>query len=166
MLDLEGFFAGRGAQRRVAEFLVRRGLRVSSGGLVYAGDVEVKRSSIALLLGVDRRVVKSTIESIAGDERMMKIFSRLNVTPYLRDLAPVLGYGVIEIIPSNAGKEGIIAGVTGLISEEGIGIRQVIADDPMFDNPELTVITEKPIPRDLIDRMLNVEGVEKVVVLN
>jgi predicted regulator of amino acid metabolism with ACT domain len=166
MLDLDSFFSGRVAQRRVAEFLLKGGIRISDDCGLYAGDVGVKQSSVARVLDVDRRVVKSAVKALLADVRMRDIFSRLNVTPYLRDVAPVLGYGVLEIIPSDAAKEGIVAGVTGVISSAGIGIRQVVADDPMFENPELTVVTERPVPRGLIDRLLKVDGVKKVVVLN
>lgn len=166
MLDLERVFAGRGGQRRAAEYLLKHGIRVSADALLWAGEVEVSQVSVARVLGVDRRVVKSAIESILSDLRLKGIFGALSVTPSLRDLAPVLGFGAIEIIPKDAQDKGIVAAVTGTISGSGIGIRQVIADDPMFESPELTVITEKPIPRNLIDRILKVKGVHKVVVLN
>jgi len=94
------------------------------------------------------------------------IYSRLAVTPSLTDVGPILGYGVIEIIPSDASEKGIVSAVSRIISEENIGIRQVIVDDPMFDNPEMIVVTEKPIPRELIDKLLVANGVKKIVVLN
>jgi len=166
MLDLETAFSGRGAQRRVAEYLLKHGIRVSQDGHLYAGQVEVSQVSVARVLDVDRRVVKSTIETILSGKKLSEIFSKLSVTPSLRELAPVLGYGAIEIIPTDAAGQGIVAGVTSAISSAGIGIRQVIADDPMFDNPELTIITETPIPRSLIDKILKTKGVHKVVVLN
>lgn len=166
MLDLEKSFSGKGSQRRVAEYLLKHGIRVSPEGLLFAGQVEVSQVSVSRVLNVDRRVVKSTIESIVSDEKMMRIFRNLSVIPSLRELAPILGFGAIEIVPTDAAGRGIVAGVTTAISAAGLGIRQVIADDPMFDNPELTVITEKPIPRSLIDKILRVSGVKKVVVLN
>jgi uncharacterized protein len=166
MLNLEKAFSGKGAQRRVAEYLLKHGLRVTPDGLLLAGEVEVLQVSVARVLNVDRRVVKSTVESILAQDKMRMIFASLSVTPSLRDLAPVLGYGAIEIVPKDAAGKGIVAAVTCIVSDAHIGIRQVIADDPMFDNPELTVITEKPIPRGLIDRILKINGVQKVVVLN
>ena len=166
MLDLGEFFRGRGAQRRVAEFLLSRGIRVSKKGVLLANDLEVSVVSVARVLGVDRRVVRSAVDAIAGEARMFSIFSRLSVTPSLREIAPLLGYGAVEIVPDDASVKGIVAGVAGVISDYGIGIRQVVADDPMFENPELTVVTEKPIPRELIDLLLKVDGVRKVVVLS
>jgi predicted regulator of amino acid metabolism with ACT domain len=166
MLDLEKAFSGRGGQRRVADYLLKHGIRVSPEGSLLAGELEVSQVSVSRVLDVDRRVVNSTIKSIMGDERLSSIYGNLSVTPSLRELASTLGYGAIEVIPTDAAGKGIVAGVTGVISRAEIGIRQVIADDPMFDNPELTIITEKPIPRTLIDKILKVKGVHKVVVLN
>lgn len=166
MLDILGAFARRGGQRRVAEYLLKHGIRVSPDGLLLAGDAEVSHVSVARILEVDRRVVKSTITSIVGSPKLMAVYSNLSVTPSLRNVAPALGYGAIEIVPRDAQDKGIVAAVAAVISGAGIGIRQVIADDPMFDNPGLTVVTERPIPRGLIDRMLRVKGVQKVVVLN
>jgi len=166
MFDLTVSFKGRGAQRRVAEFLLKRGIRISKKGVLQANDVEVSLVSVARVLGVDRRVVRSTVDYIAADKNLFSIYSKLSVTPSLRDVAPLMGYGAVEIIPTNAAAKGIVAGVTKVISDYGIGIRQVVADDPIFENPELTIVTEKPIPRELIDQLLKTPGVRKVVVLS
>ena len=53
-----------------------------------------------------------------------------------------------------------------IIAESGISIRQITADDPMFTNAEMSVVTDKPIPRELIDKMLRLAEIEKVVVIN
>jgi uncharacterized protein len=166
MLNLEKSFSGKGGQRRVAEYLLKHGIRVTAEGLLFAGEVEVSQVSVSRVLDVDRRVVKSTIDTLVSDEKMLRIFGKLSVIPSLLELAPVLGFGAIEIVPTDAAGRGIVAGVTAAISGAGLGIRQVIADDPMFDNPQLTVITERPIPRSLIDKILRISGVKKVVVLN
>jgi len=165
-IDLESVFSRRGGQRKVAEYLFKHGIACDDDGCLLAGELEVTHISVAKAVNVDRRVVKSTIESILDDADLRNIYASLSVTPSLRELAPVLGFGAIEIIPSDAAGKGIVASVTGVISDSGMGIRQVIADDPMFVNAELTIVTEKPIPRSLIDRILEIEGVHKVVVLN
>ena len=164
-VDLDGVFSGRGAQRKVASYLLKHGISVGEDDTLMAGRLEVTHISLAKAVGVDRRVVKSTVETISGDEYLSRIYRRLSVTPSLRELAPVMGFGAIEVIPDDAAGKGIVAGVTSAIYDEGIGIRQVIADDPMFENAELTVVTESPIPRALIDRILDIRGVKKVVVL-
>lgn len=166
LLGFESFFGGRGSQLKVAEYLLKNGIGVSGAGMLLASRLEVTQVSVAREVHVDRRVVKATIKTILGNDNLKKIFSNLSVTPSLRELAPVLGYGAIEIIPQNASGLGIVSHVSKVIYEQKMGIRQMIVDDPMFENAQMTIVTEKPIPRSLIDKILKIEGVHKVVVLN
>ncbi|HIE34215.1 MAG TPA: hypothetical protein EYP86_03655 [Candidatus Altiarchaeales archaeon] len=166
MLNIEDILSRKREQKNVAVFLLKNAIRVSENRKLYLKDVEIPYSSVSRVLGVDRRIVKATIDSILQDSRLRKIFTKLDSTPLLRDVAKELGFGAIEIIPTDAAEKGIIAGITQIIADTGISVRQIIAEDPMFENAETTIITEKPIPRELIDEILNVRGVKKVIVLN
>jgi hypothetical protein len=164
----EKFSKRKKSQRRVVEFLLRYGIRVGKKDkkLYFSENIEIPISSIARVLNLDRRIVKSTIETVSEDRKLRKIFSKLNSALLLRDVAPELGFGAIEIIPTSASSRGIIAGVTKIISDAGISIRQLTAEDPMFENAEMSIVTEKPIPRELIDEILKIKGVKKVIVLS
>ncbi|MBN2013789.1 MAG: hypothetical protein JW778_01280 [Candidatus Altiarchaeota archaeon] len=166
MLDIEKTFSRKREQKRIAEFLLKNAVRVSPDGRLFSKEIEIPHTSVAKVLEVDRRVVKSTIESILEKPRLRKIYTRLDSALLLRDVAPDLGYGAIEIIPTDAASKGIIAGITRIIVDSGISIRQIIAEDPMFENAETTVITEKPLPKKLIDEMLKIPGVKKITVLS
>jgi len=166
MLDLDKAFSRRSGQRSVAEFLIRNGFRVSEDGCLYAGSVKLSDSRVAQVVGVDRRLIRATVGVILGDDRLKRIFTKLGSTPSLGDVAPELGFGAIEIIPTDAAGRGIVASVAGIIAGAGIVIRQIITDDPMFSNAEMTVVTEKPLPRELIDDLLKVKGVKKVIILS
>ena len=159
------YFCGRREQKRVAEFLLKNAIRVCDSKLFYK-DVEVPFVSVARVLSTDRRVVKSTAESIMKSRELCEIYSRLDSSLVLRDVAPFLGFGAVEIIPTSASRKGIIAGITKIIVKSGIGIRQVTADDPMFPGAQTVVITEKPLPRKLIDKMLGIPGVKKIIVIS
>lgn len=165
MLLLDKAFSGRRGQRKVAYFMLRNGISVRNNGLFFAG-VELADVKLARTLGVDRRVIKATVETISGDKNLKEIFSRLGSTVLLKDVAPSLGFGAIEIIPKNASTKGIVASVARLITDEGISIRQLTTEDPMFSDAQMTIVTEKPIPRNLIDKLLKIKGVKKVVVVN
>ncbi len=167
-LDLLKKFPGKRKkyQWRVANFFLKQGIKVGINGKIFFGEVEVPVSSIARVLEIDRRIVSSTIKAIVKDKKLHQIFSKLNSGLLLRDVAPELGFGAIEIIPEKAAAKGIIAGVTKIIADSGIAIRQLTAEDPMFENAEMSIVTEKPIPRKLIDEMLKIPGVMKVIVLS
>lgn len=165
MLDLERKFGRKKAQLEVSEYLLRKGIRVSPEAGFFFGEVELSPSAIARALDIDRRVVSSTGEAIAKDPDLMKIFTKLGSTLLLRDVAPELGFGAIEVLPKDPSSRGIILGVVKIITDSGISIRQITTDDPMFSNAEMTVVTEKPIPKELIDRLLKLPEVEKVIVI-
>jgi len=165
MLNIEKILSRKREQKRVAEFLLRNAIRVCGDGRLFSRDIEIPYTSIARVLDVDRRVIRATVDSILREPRLRRVFTKLDSTLLLRDVAPELGYGAIEIIPTDAASKGIIAGVARIIADSGISIRQIIAEDPMFENAETTIITEKPLPRELIDEMLRVPGVRKVTVL-
>lgn len=165
MLDLEKKFSRKKAQKKVARFFLEKGLRVEKGK-IYSSSIEIQPSKISRVLNIDRRVVISTAKKISDDSELRKIFSKLNSTLLLRDVAKELGFGAIEIIPESATKKGIVAGVTKIISDAGISIRQLIAQDPMLKNARMNIITEKPIPRNLINKILRIKGVKEVVVLS
>jgi len=150
---------------KVAKMLVELGLRIDPDGKIYCGPIEMDEAKIARALGVDRRTVKATAKSILEDDFLREIFSKLKPSgAFLRDVAKLLGYGVIEIYADSRMK-GILAGAAQAIARRGISIRQAVADDPdLHPEPKLTIITEKPIPGDIIPELLRIEGVNKVVV--
>jgi predicted regulator of amino acid metabolism with ACT domain len=165
MLNLEEVFPRKKAQRQVAEFLLRKGIRVSPDAGFYVGDIAVSSAAIARSLDLDRRVVTEAADTIAKNPRLIKIFEKLNSTLLLKDVAPEMGYGAIELTVKDPSIKGIIAGVAKIIADADVSVRQITTSDPMFANV-MTVVTEKPIPRELIDRILALPGVEKVIIIN
>src|SRR6266550_3450683 len=90
--------------------------------------------------------------------------AQLMVMYGLRDVAPLMNWGAIEIVPTNASKPGILAGVTSIIAQAGISVRQVIMDDPeIVDDPHGFIVTEAPVPERLLPMIKQVDGVKSVV---
>ena len=60
---------------------------------------------------------------------------------------------------------GIIAETTTLIAREGISIRQILAEDAeIYPDPKLIIITEKPIPGELLPKFLKIQTVTQVTI--
>ena len=151
------------AQIKVLKLLFERGFQVNEEGKVTSGSIEIAHTQIAKEVGVDRRVVDATTKTIVSDELLSTIFRNVHSIPFLRDVAPSLGLGVIIIIPEDASHVGILAEVAGLISGSNVSIRQAVSDDPyLTDNPRLTIITDRKIPGDLVDKVLNLPSVKGV----
>ncbi len=152
------------AQGRVAQMMLRHGLRVASGR-VYCGEIPLSDTAIGRAAGVDRRVVSSTVSTIEGSPELAAIFSRLAPTVHLKDVAPLMRWGAIEIVPIDAARPGILAGTASIIASAGLSIRQVIVDDPeVVEQPRAFIITEGPVPAELLPKIKTVEGVQGVVV--
>lgn len=161
---LMDYFRRYPAQERVVRLMIQHGFRIEDGK-VFAGDVELADSALGRAAQVDRRIVSATAKTIEQNPELSRIFRRFQPTLHLKDVAPQLNWGVIEILPDNASKPGILAGVSQLISREQISIRQAIVDDPDFsDEPKLFIITEKAVPAHLLQEMQQVEGVRSVTI--
>lgn len=152
------------AQERVVRLMIENGLRIQDGK-VFAGNVELADTAIGRAADVDRRIVRSTVDTISQDPRLQRVFTRFAPTLHLKDVAPDLGCGVIEIIVSDARQPGILAGVSKVIADGRISIRQAIVEDPDFtEEPKLFVVTESRVPGELIPLLQNVPGVKGVTV--
>lgn len=152
------------AQEKIVRLLIRHGFRIKDGK-IYSGDVELSDSAVGRAAGVDRRIVSAAAQTIERNPELARIFTHFQPTLHLKDVAPNLGWGVIEIVPDNAGRPGILSGVSNVIAAEGISIRQAIVDDPYFsEEPKLFIVTEKAVPSTLIPTMQRVQGVKSVTV--
>ncbi len=153
------------AQLSVARILFKYGLRVREDGEIACGDIRIPSVQIAKEAGVDRRVVDSAAQRILKNKNLYGIFGNLEPLAYLKGVAQQLGLGVIEIVPEDAAKPGIIKEVTSVISKFGISIRQAVADDPYFvPQPKLTIITDAPVRGTVIDALRKLRSVRSVIV--
>ena len=161
---LRPHFKGYPAQERIAQLMVNYGLRVKDGS-VFAGDIELADSAIARAAGVNRRVVTATVETIRGNRLLSDFFGKLWPVCHLGNVAPMMGWGAIEILPTNASKPGILAGTSAIIAEAKISIRQVVVDDPeVLEDPRALLITDRPLPERLIPKLRALDGVRGVVI--
>lgn len=158
------------SQTKVLKKMISLGLSVKkdheSIPRIYCDDVEIKASSLAYTLGVDRRAVLDILNKIVEDPELARFFFDLKPAPDFRRVSSKLGMGVIQIVATKASRPGIVSGVSQIISREGISIRQVIVDDPeLVDDPRATIVTDSPIPGNLLADLKAVDGVEAVVIL-
>jgi len=161
---IANYFEKYPSQAKVARYLLKYGLRIDRDQ-VLCGDVQIADSALARAAGVDRRVVKSTIETIKGDPTLLKFFSQLLPTNHLKNAASAMGWSAIEIVPTNAHEPGIIAAVADILQRGNISIRQAIVDDPMTsEEPKLFIVTESVVPSELIPAIRQAKGVKGVTI--
>src|SRR5256886_9461207 len=157
------YFKGFPAQEKVAQLMVTYGLRVHEGS-VYAGEIKLSDTAMARAAGVDRRVVTATVDTIDKNGELRAFFDRLRPVCHLREVAPLMNWGAIEIVPTNASKPGILAGVAAIIAQAGISIRQAIMDDPeIVDDPHGFIVNEAPVPERPLPPIKQIDGGKSVL---
>ncbi|WP_026068717.1 ACT domain-containing protein [Methanomassiliicoccus luminyensis] len=162
--SLSKYFGRFPSQGKVAKLLLTNGMCVK-GGRVYSGEVEVADMALARAAGVDRRIVRAAVETIEAEDELRQVFSALIPTAMLKEVAPVMGWGCIEIIPTDAAAPGILADVTRIIAEAGISVRQALVDDPdISEEPRLYVITDSTVPPEMIPRIKSSRGVKSLLI--
>ncbi|QCC46258.1 amino acid-binding protein [Halobellus limi] len=156
-------FEGSPSQQAVIRLLLERGFSVNDDGRVVSGGIEIPNTGIAREIDVDRRVVDSTTTAILDDEELRRIFQNISSIPSLMDLAPVLDLSVLTIDPTDAERPGIVAEITSRLADRDISIRQTISEDPEFtDDPKLYVVTDEPIPGDLLNELSELDFVHRI----
>jgi predicted regulator of amino acid metabolism with ACT domain len=162
--SLSKHFGKYPSQAKVAKLLLERGLKVQEGR-VYCKDIEIADMAIGRAAGVDRRIVRSAVDTIEGSGELRAVFSRLEPTALLTEVATVMGWTALEILPTDAQTPGIIAEVTAVIAREGISVRQAVVSDPdLSPDPRLFVITEGPVPPELIPQIRACKGVRSILI--
>jgi len=151
-------------RRILAQKLLEYGLRITNNK-IYCGEIELSDSKISRAFKIDRRIIFSTIETIMKEEELRKVFSRLRPTCHLKDVAPEMIWGVIEIIPKDACMPGILSAVSTIVADANISIRQAIVDDfELSEEPRLFIVAEKQIPGILIPKIRQAKGVKAVLI--
>ncbi len=161
---VEENFAEYPAQRRVVTKLLEYGLSVKSGK-IYCNDIQIEFGAVARVCDVDPRVVKDTAERISGNDLLNNIFQKFRSIMNLKDVAPSLGLGELVLVPKDAKQPGILAAISKIIASEGISIRQAVADDPYITaDAKFYIITEVPIPSNLVTRLRSLDGIVSITI--
>ena len=160
---IEKTFKSFPSQMRVVNELLRTGIRVVDG-VAYCNGIKIADSALGVAVGVDRRVVRSTLEKIDSNEKLKSLFSRLISIALLSDISPDIGCTTIEIIPKDSNSPGIIADITNTIYRTGISIRQVVVKDPTDSNEaRLIIVLDGIFPMEYIPSLKSCYGVKSII---
>ncbi|MEM3066613.1 MAG: amino acid-binding protein [Nitrososphaerota archaeon] len=151
------------ARIKVVRLMIEHGIGITEHGNLVVGPVDITDLALARAAGVDRRIVRKTVEYLLSDETLKRIFTGLRPAgALLSPIAKALGYSVLEV-KADPSAVGVLAKVTSIIAEEGIPIRQASAEDPdLFPEPRLILVLEKHPSGDAIKKMLKIPTVKSV----
>jgi len=162
--QLAKYFNKYPKRKKLAQKFLEYGLRVTDNK-IYCSEIELSDSKLARAFEIDRRIIASTIKTIMEKKELQRVFSRLKPTCHLKDVAPEMNWGVIEIIPKDPSMPGILADVATIIANNKISIRQAIVDDfELSEEPRLFIVTEKQVSGILIPKIRAVKGVKAVLI--
>ena len=152
------------AQAIVARYMMDIGIRIE-GNRLFIDKVGISYSQVGKAVGKDKQIVSAAVQTIREDERLYAIYSNLLPTCNLRNVAKVMGWDVLELTLSDPAKSGVLGAIASVIGETGISIRQAIGEDPTYSTGLLYIITETPVPGDVLKRLQKVVGVNRVSLL-
>ncbi len=159
------YFANYPARAKVAKLLFERGFQVKPPYKVVSGEIEIPHTQIAREAGVDRRVVRETVEMILSNEELRRIFENLRQVCLLSDAARYLGMDTIIVVPVDARKPGIVATVASKIAEYGLSIRQMFAEDPeSVEEPKLIIVIDGKAPPALLNELRKLPDIKRVII--
>ena len=161
---MKAMFKSCPSQWKVAELLLRNGIRVSEGK-AYCGDIEQSDSAISRAAGTDRRAVRTTLERISSTPELDSFFTKLRPMLSMADLAPEIGCSSIVIVPTDAKIPGILADITTVLYKAGVSVRQAVVDDSGDrDKSVLLVVADGRIPPETIGNLKLCRGVSSIII--
>jgi|TARA_B100001750_G_C15485648_1_gene588122 predicted regulator of amino acid metabolism with ACT domain len=144
--------------------MVDIGISINADGQLMIDDLKINDTALANCVGVDRRVVRNTVNQILEDKKLKKIFRNLKPAgASLVEIAKYLEYSVL-IILADSYKSGIISEVSSIFAENNIVIRQALAEDShLREEPQLILIIQGKINSEIISKIKALKSVKGIV---
>ncbi|WP_297436086.1 regulator of amino acid metabolism, contains ACT domain protein [Thermococcus sp.] len=162
MLILEEYFKNYPARKKVAEFLFETGLSVKRGR-IYLRNMEVPISELARIIGVNRKIVYHTIEYIEKTYPLKLIFERLDPLPSLINVAPLMGWEVLEV---ELEKEMYLDGfseVLIMLREKDIHVMEIFSRNLREEPTKLYIIIDGTLPAEVFVKVKEIKGFKKLI---
>jgi predicted regulator of amino acid metabolism with ACT domain len=161
---IDEYLKGLYVQQKIAHLLLKNGLKIKDDK-IFCGSIEQSNSKIARALSVDYRAVTDTINRINKEPELQKLFSTIEPTSDLRNTAQILGWGVVEIIQEDPRIPHVLAGVSQIIADNNIVVKQMVVEDyELAEDPKVIIVTETPIPFELLSKMKIIKGVKGIII--
>ena len=163
MINVEEYFANYPSQLKVAQLMMKHGVSVRDYN-AYVGEIKLTDAGLAQASGVDRRVVRSTIERISLNPDLKALFSKIGSMAVLTDAASLLGCTSVEVVPEDDGRPGLLAGIMNIFSAAGINIRQAVVSGESEDTvSHLVIVVDGEVPGSVLAAVRGIPGVSMVI---
>ena len=163
MIRIEDYFANYPSQMKVVEIMLRYGISVHDDD-AYAGSVKLTDAALSVAAGVDRRVVRSTVDRISLIPELSALFSKVDCMAVLDKAAPLIGCSSVEIVPEDDSRPGTLAGIMNILSDAGINVKQaVVRGGKEGEVSHLVIVMDGTIPGGVLASIRGSPGVANVI---
>ena len=157
--QLQKEFSRMPSQAEIAKYMLDLGIR-QSGTKLFFDKISVSHSQVGEAIGKDKRVVAATVNTIRNNKRLYSVYSKLQPTCNLINMAHSMGWGVICIELSNPNLPGTLGRISTKLGDMGVSIRQ--AQCPATACDILYIITDDPINGEVIEKLKAVQNVKTI----
>ncbi len=162
MLILEAYFKNYPARRKVAEFLFENGLSVRRGK-IYLRNVEVPISELSRIIGVNRKIIYHTIDYIERTYPLKLIFEKLNPLPSLIEVAPIMGWEVLELELEKEHYTRAISGVLSLLDSNGVSVMEIFSRNLRQEESKAYLVIDGTLPVEVFVKIKDLPGFKKLI---
>ncbi len=162
MLILEAYFKNYPARRKVAEFLFENGLSVKKGK-IYLRNVELPISELSRIIGVNRKIIYHTIDYIEKTYPLKLIFEKLNPLPSLIDVAPIMGWEVLELELEKEYYIQALSEVLKLLSKNGVPVMEFFSRNLRQEESKAYIVIDGTLPVDVFVKIKDLPGFKKLI---
>ncbi len=162
MLILEAYFKNYPARRKVAEFLFENGLSVKKGK-IYLRNVELPISELSRVIGVNRKIIYHTIDYIEKTYPLKLIFERLNPLPSLIDVAPIMGWEVLELELEKEHYTQTLSDVLNLLGKNGVPIMEFFSRNLRQEESKAYILIDGTLPGEVFVKIKDLPGFKKLI---
>lgn len=162
MLILEAYFKNYPARRKVAEFLFENGLSVKRGK-IYLRNVEVPISELSRIIGVNRKIIYHTIDYIEKTYPLKLIFEKLNPLPGLIDVAPIMGWEVLELELEKKHYTRAISEVLSLLDSNGVSVMEIFSRNLRREESKAYLVIDGTLPVEVFVKIKDLPGFKKLI---
>ena len=161
--QLQKEFSRMPSQAEIARYMLDVGIR-QEGNKLFFDKISISHSQVGEAIGKDKRVVAATVNTIKNNKYLYSVYSKLQPTCNLVNMAQSMGWGVICIELNNPNMPGTLGRITTKLGEMKVSIRQ--AQCPATACNILYIITDNPITGDAIENLKGVMNVKTIKLFN
>lgn len=160
---LDEYFKEYPARKKVVEVLYKYGLSIRDGK-IFLGEMMIPISVISRYASVNRKIVYHTIEFIEKDYALRSIFVNLVPVLSLHEIAPLMGWEVIEIDTPREEFGCLVNDVLTVLSEQACNIRQITGMDNPDNVGRIRIVVEGTIPMTALEKIKDIPNIAAITI--